>query len=137
MAKKLITQEFRGNIVLVEGGAKRLAGITVIDTFEVTDEDGDAHTKAVPREADDKELALLLGEETATLRTANATLHGQNSDLQATLEDERKARATENAALVALIDKQRSALVAVANADRSWDDGVRKSVIDALEAGGA
>lgn len=136
MAKTLITQEFRGSIVVVEGG-KRLAGITIVDTFEVTDEDGDAHKKTVPREADAEELALLLGAETATLRTANATLHGQNSDLQAQLDDERKARAEEKRALTDLAAQQRAALVAVANADQSWDNGVRKSVIEALDAGGA
>ncbi len=123
MAKKLITQEFRGSIVVVEGG-KRLAGVTIIDTFEVTDEDGDAHTKAVPREADAGELTLLLGEETAVLRTANATLNGQNSELKA-----------QNQTLIDLVGKQRAALTAVAEADRSWDDDVRSAVLKALEVG--
>lgn len=137
MGKKLITQTFTGSIVVLESG-KRLAGITITDTFEFTEENGDfIGTRTVSREADAEELALLLGNETATLRTANATLHGQNSDLEAQRDDAVKAHAEDRSALLGLIARQREALVAVAEADRSWDDGVRKAVGEALQAGGA
>lgn len=82
MAKTLLKQTFAGDITVVDG-VKKLTGITIIDHFEVTDEDNDTHLKQVPRTSPTvEELALLLGGEVANLTSANATLTTQNATLQ-------------------------------------------------------
>lgn len=120
MVKELIKQTFNGDITIVEG-VKRLTGVQVTDHFDITDEDGDVLHKKTVRNATQEELTLLLGDETATLKTANATLNNQNTALQDAL-----------AAANDLAEKRLAALQRVANADNEWDESVRKYVVAAM-----
>lgn len=95
MPKVLIKQTFAGDITIIDG-APRLTGVTIVDHWEVTDEDGDTNSKLIPRAATLEELGLLLGGEVANYATALATLNAQYESLHAlqdaTLQERDAAR---------------------------------------------
>ncbi|GIK50365.1 MAG: hypothetical protein BroJett013_30620 [Alphaproteobacteria bacterium] len=101
MAKTLLKQTFVGDITVVEG-EKKLTGVTIVDHFEIVDEDGDTLRKQTPRAASAEELALLLGGETANLVAALETASAQNTALQARVEQLTGALAVADAALEAV-----------------------------------
>ena len=122
MIKTLLKQTVTIDVT-INDGAKTITGVNVIDTFQIADGDDVFTRDATPRQPADGEFAALVNEELARLRTANATLHEQNTAQQEQL-----------AAWRALVDRAKAALLNVAEADAAWDDSPRAQVGAALTA---
>lgn len=118
MAKTLIGKSFTGDF------AGSLAGnIQIIEKWEVTEEGVPPSYPTIKRDATLEELQAIVGEENATIITANATLNDQNTALQG----ERDNLTTRLSAAIA-------ALAKVAEADASWDTTPRADVAAVLAA---
>lgn len=122
MIKTLLKQTVTIDVT-INDGAKTITGVNVIDTFQIADGDDVFTRDAAPRQPAEGEFAALVSEELARLRTANATLHEQNTAQQEQL-----------VALRTLVDQAKAALLKVAEADAAWDDSPRAQVGAVLTA---
>lgn len=109
-------------VIDVTGGN---VGNVYFEVHQVIEEDGaqigGAHRANVS--ADVADVAEYVGANNAQLAAANQTLHAQNTALQAEVE-----------ALTTRLGNAVAALHKVAEADASWDHGVRSGVTSVLTA---
>lgn len=123
MQKTIIKQTGTFDITVVDG-VKKLTGVQVRDHIEIVDDDGETYAKVTePRETTAEELAIILGDDAATVRGANKTLNDQNTTLQARVVQLEK-----------LLDQADAALKHVAVADEQWDTTPRAQVGEAIQA---